>query len=116
LSDLFELFKKNIPLANLNEPASLDPLNKIRCARYCLKRDRIFRELRPTPPSSQQVDKKSPGNMAKRGGDWAELGVGKVGRVDWGPILLKKSILILLFLILWTRRQIELIFELKKVM
>jgi hypothetical protein len=40
---------------------------------------------------------------------------GRRGRVDRGPILLKKSILILLFLISWARRQIELISELKKV-
>ncbi len=67
-----------------------------------------------TAPSPRQVDQKSTGNMAEKGGDWAG-GWGRRGRVDRGPILLKTSISILLFLILWTRRQIELIFELKKV-
>jgi hypothetical protein len=53
--------------------------------------------------------------MAKRGETGPNWGWGRRGRVDRGPILLKKSIVIFLFLILWTRRQIELIFELKKV-
>jgi hypothetical protein len=52
--------------------------------------------------------------MAKRGETGPNWGWGRRGRVDRGPILLKKSILILLFLILWARRQIKLIFELKK--
>jgi hypothetical protein len=57
---------------------------------------------------------KKRGKYGREGGDWVKLVVGKEGRVDRGPILLKKSILILFFLILWARRQIKLIFELKK--
>jgi hypothetical protein len=53
--------------------------------------------------------------MAKRGETGPNWGWGRGWRVDRGPIMLKKSILILLFLILWTRRQIEIIFELIKV-
>jgi hypothetical protein len=60
------------------------------------------------------VDKKRAGNTAERGETGPNWGWGRRGRVDRGPILLKKSILILIFLILWARRQIKLIFELKK--
>jgi hypothetical protein len=52
--------------------------------------------------------------MAERGETVLNWGWGRRGRVDRGPILLKKSILILLFYIM-ARRQIEQIFELKKV-
>ncbi len=62
----------------------------------------------PTPPPPQ-VDKKSPGNMAKRGGRLGRIG-GGVGR---GAHIAEDSISSLLFLILWTI--IELVFELKKV-
>jgi hypothetical protein len=49
--------------------------------------------------------------MAERGETGPNWGWGRRGRIDRGPILLKKSILILLFLILWARQQIELIFK-----
>jgi hypothetical protein len=55
------------------------------------------------------------GDMAKRGETGPNWGWGRRGRVDRGPKLLKESILILLFLILWARWHIELLFELKKV-
>jgi hypothetical protein len=53
--------------------------------------------------------------MAERGETGPNWGWGRRGKVDREPILLKKSISTLLFLILWARRQIELLFELKKV-
>ncbi len=77
---------------------------------YSLRRillKKISTMLLSEAPPPQMVDLKSMGNMAERG--W-----GGRGRVDRTPILLKISISILLFLILWARWQIEPIFELRK--
>jgi hypothetical protein len=69
------------------------------------------------PPPLWAGRSKMPGKHGRVVGDWAGLGVGLVGEGLLGAHIVEDtvSILILPFLILWVRQQIELIFELKKV-